>query len=406
MIKLIALNFIWRERLIKFALLLFCLGLWIKALYLFLFPMLILAWVIDGGLLRLKQTFTEPLVQAIVILCLMLLLGLLWGDSPGEGRHKWTKYFILLIFIPFLSLLNKERLPWVIGVLAFGYLGVLSIGIYQWVAMDALGVPFLNISYLSFSSLLGLSVILAIYFACISRSTSLRILLWAIALALLFLQFNQNGRGILLATLATIPLLISLQFRIEIRKLMSILFSLIIVTVVFAFSSSTFQERFILAKQDMAQFQQGNYSTSVGYRLAMWDVGFDAISKRLYLGYGTGNGEQYFDDVIETYKGGIYRGLPEFHSTSHYHHDWIEIGMHLGMLGMLVFAFFLWSWYRMFSAQKLPILGVTLVSYIFFAGLSDTFMLYTRIPILLLVVTAIIVCWQREKFSSMIQEKK
>jgi O-antigen ligase len=399
-------NSVGREMLIRCALLLFCLGLWFKELYLFIFPLLVLAWIMDSGLLRLRQLITEPLVQAVVILCGVLLLGLLWGDSPGEGRHKWTKYFNLLILMPFLSLLNKERLPWVIGALAFGYAGVLSTGVYQWVVMGALGVPLFNISYLSFSAILGLSVILAIYFVCISRSISLKILLGVIALALLFLQFNQNGRGILLATLMTIPFLIFLLFRIEIRKLMSILFSLIIVIALFAASSSAFQERFILAKQDITQFQQGNFSTSVGYRLAMWDVGLDAISKRPFLGYGTGNAEQYFDNAIETYKGGIYRDLPKFHSTSHYHHDWIEIGMHLGMLGMLVFAFFLWSWYRMFSAQQLPILGATFVCYIFLAGLSDTFMLYTRVPILLLVVTAVIICWQKEMCSSMIQEKK
>ena len=398
-------NSIWRELLIKSALLLFCLGLWFKSLYVFIFPILIVAWILDKGHLKLRQLIAEPLVQAIVILCGVLLLGFLWGDSFGGGRHKWTKYFFLLFFIPFLSLLNKERLPLVIGVLAFGYVSILLTGAYQWFSMGVLGVPFFNISYLGFSALLGFSVILAIYFACISRTISFKILFITIALALLFLQFNQNGRGILLATLVTIPFLIFLRFRIEFRKFITILVALIIVIAGFTFSSSAFQERLVLAKEDMKQLQQGNYGTSMGYRLAMWDVGLDAIAKRPFLGYGTGNGEQYFDDAIETYKGGIYQGLPDFHSTSHYHHDWIELGMHLGLLGMLVFAFFLWSWYRIFSAQKLPILGATLVCYIFLAGLSDTFMLYNRVPILLLTITAVMICWQKEKCSPMILEK-
>jgi len=398
-------NSVWREMLIRSVLLLFCLGLWFKDLYIIIFPLLLLAWAFDNGLLKLRQLIAEPLVQAIVILCGVLVLGFLWGESLEGGRRKWAKYFFLLFFIPFSSLLNKERLPLVIGVLAFGYISILLTGVYQWIVMDVLGVPFFNISYLGFSALLGFSVIFVLYFVCISRSTSFRILFGIIALALLFLQFNQNGRGILLATLATIPFLIFLQFRIEFKKLLSILIALIIVIVTFAFSSSAFQERLILAKQDITQFQQGNYSTSMGYRLAMWDVGLDAISKRPFLGYGTGNGKQYFDNAIETYKGGIYRDLPKFHSTSHYHHDWIELGMHLGVLGMLVFAFFLWSWYRIFSVQKLPILGATFVCYIFFAGLSDTFLLYNRMPILLLTITAVIICWQKEKCSSMILEK-
>ncbi len=399
-------NSVWRELLIRGVLLLFCLGLWFKGFYVFIFPMLLVAWVLDNGHLKLRQLIAEPLVQAIVILCSLLLLGFLWGDAPGDGRKKWTKYFFLLFFIPFLLLLNKQRLPLVIGVLAFSYVGILLTGAYQWFESGVLGVPFFNISYLGFSALLGLSVILAIYFACISQTISFKILLIAIALALLFLQFNQNGRGILLATLVTIPFLIFLRFRIEFRKLMTILVALIIVIAGFTFSSSVLQERLVLAKEDMKQLQQGNYGTSMGYRLAMWDVGLDAIAKQPFLGYGTGNGEQYFDDAIETYKGGIYQDLPNFHSTSHYHHDWIELGMHLGLLGMLVFAFFLWSWYRIFSAQKLPVLGATLVCYIFLAGLSDTFMLYNRVPILLLTITAVMICWQKEKCLPMISEKK
>ncbi len=359
----------------------------------------------DNGLLKLRRMTNEPLVSAILILCIVLLLGLLWGDSPAEGRHKWTKYLTLLLFVPFLSLLNKQRLPWVVGALTIGYLAVLSTGAYQWIITGEPGVSVFNISYLNFSAILGFSVILALYFACISRSISLRILFWVIALALLFLQFNQHGRGLLIATLGTIPFLIILLFRVEVKKLVSLLVSLVIVIAVFAFSSSAFQERFNLIKKDMAQFQQENYSTSVGYRLAMWDVGFDGITKRPFIGYGTGNAEQYFDHTIETYKGGIYRDLPEFHKTSHYHHDWIEIGMHLGLLGMLTFAFFLWSWYRIFSVQQLPILGATFVCYIFLAGLSDTFMLYTRVPILLLIITAVIISWQKEGLQPMIQEK-
>lgn len=405
MANLSASSFAWRELLIRCAIIIFCLGLWIKELYLFIFPLLVCAWVADNGLLKLKQMINEPLVQAILVLCIVLLLGLLWGDSYEEGRHKWTKYFILLLFIPFLSLLNRQRLPWVIGALIIGYLGVLSVGIYQWIVMGELGVPLFNISYLGFSAILGFSVILAIYFACISRSISLKILLWFIALSLLFIQFNQGGRGILIATLGTILLLIFSLFRVETKKLMSLLVLLVVVITAFAFSSSAFQERFSFLKQDMAQFQQDNYSTSVGYRLAMWDVGLDAMTKQPFLGYGTGNAEQYFEKTIETYKGGIYRDLPEFHSTSHYHHDWIEIGMHLGMLGMLIFVFFLWSWYRIFSVQQLPILGTAFVCYIFLAGLSDTFMLYTRVPILLLIITAVIICWQKEGFQPIIQEK-
>ena len=84
--------------------------------------MLIIACLMDGGLYRLHQALKLPLVQAIVLLCTLLLVGLLWSELPDHGKMKWVKYFMLLMLIPFYLLLNKERMPWAVGGLITGYL--------------------------------------------------------------------------------------------------------------------------------------------------------------------------------------------------------------------------------------------------------------------------------------------
>ncbi len=390
-------DILWREILVKFALLFFCLTIWRNELNLPSFLLLILAWLLDNGLGKLRLIINEPLVQSILVLCAALLLGLLWSDLPEIGRLKWKKYFILLMFIPFLSLLNKKRLPWAMTGLLVGYASVLFAGIYQFVILGEPGVALFKMSYLSFSAMLGIGVILAVYLADMScYPKRISILLWIFALILLFIQFNQNGRGVLLATLIALSFLFFLLNREKIRRCGTILLSFIMVVSLFAFSNTAFQGRLVQAKHDIALFQQGNYSTSVGYRLAMWDVGLDGIAKRPLLGHGTGMPESYFENSIVTYKEGIYKDLPRFHRTSHYHNDWIEIGMHIGILGMLTLAFLLWSWYRTFKVHHLPVLGMALVSYIFLAGLTDTFIIYSRIPLLLLVITAIAICWQKK----------
>jgi O-antigen ligase len=175
-----------------------------------------------------------------------------------------------------------------------------------------------------------------------------------------------------------------------------------VVMCVFALSSPSLQERFVHIKHDFAHFQQGNYSTSLGYRLAIWDVGLNGIAEQPLFGHGTGAPERYFEDTVETYKEGIYKDLPKLLRTSHYHNDWIEIGMHLGLLGIFALAFLLWSWYQSFRVHQLPVLGAVLVCYIFLAGLTDTFIIYSRIPVMLLVITAIAICWQKENRNSCI----
>ena len=386
-----------QELLIRFLLVLVCLGFWRSEVNFVSFPLLGIAWWLDGGLCRLNQTIKEPFVQAILLLCTLLLLGLLWSELPENGRMKWLKYFSLLIFIPFYSLLNRERLPWAIGGLVTGYLGVLLVGIYQWLAMGVQGIPLVGMSYLSFSAMLGVGAIVAVGFADMSQSRKLGMLLWIVALTSLFIQFHQNGRILLLATLVAVLLMAFLRYKIEIRRFIGILISVLIVAAIFAYSSPVFQDRLIQAKSDIELLQQGNYSSSLGYRLAMWDVGLHAIAERPLSGYGTGAPERYFDNTILTYKDGIYKDLPGFQKTSHYHNDWIEIGMHIGVPGMLALLFLYWGWYQAFKRNRLAILGAGLVSYIILAGFTDAFIIFSRTPVLLLLITGITMSWHRQE---------
>lgn len=384
----------WREALIRFALIFMCFAFWRGGLQVIAFSLLVLAWVLDGGIDRFKQVLREPLAQAILLLCIVLLVGLSWSEYSLQGRIKWLKYFFLLLFIPFYSLLNPARLPWVLGSLLASYGAVLGLGIYQWQALDVQGIPALGMSYLSFSAILGAGVVVSIGMTCTVRVAWARGMLWLLAGALLFIQFHQGGRVLLLATLAALLLMALLRHSLDTRKLIAMVVSVLVAAVVFAYSSPVFKERFMLIKQDIALLQQGNFSSSMGYRLAMWDVGLHGIAERPLLGYGTGMAQVYFDRTIQTYKGGIYRELPNFQETSHFHNDWIEIGMHTGILGMSCLGFLYWAWYQSLRRRQLQIFAAGMLCYIFIAGLTDTFLVFSKAPLLLLMITAIALHWQ------------
>jgi len=49
------------------------------------------------------------------------------------------------------------------------------------------------------------------------------------------------------------------------------------------------------------------------------------------------------------------------------------------------------------KVYQAPILGAALVCFIFVSGLTDAFVLYGKIPGLLLVITAVVIGWQKEK---------
>ncbi|MDR4515850.1 MAG: O-antigen ligase family protein [Nitrosomonas sp.] len=340
----------------------------------------------------------EPLVQAIFVLCAVLLLGLFWSDASLEGRHKWTKYFLLLVYVPFLALLNKQRLPWVIGAVLAGYCLVLFTGLYVWMVEEEQGIPVFNMTYLTFSAMLGVGSVLASCLACMSRNIVVQICLVVLSLILLYLQFHQGARGFLLATVLTQLVLIVIYFRVTLSALVGIAIMLLLAAVFFANSSPVAQERWKQAGIDFERMQQGDYSSSIGYRIGIWDVGLHGIAEKPLVGHGTGMPEHYFDQTVTQYKSGIYKDLPKFLRTSHYHNDWIEIGMQLGALGIMALLFLLWAWFQTFRRSQLTLLGIGIMSFIGLSGLTETFMIFGRIPVLLLVITAIIICWQREVF--------
>ena len=396
-------RYVWCDVLAKFALLFFGIVLWYKMSIYFGYGLLVLAWVLDGGLHRSRQMIKEPLVLAILFFCAVLVLGILWSDYPNSGRIRWNKYIVLTVFIPYLSLLNKERLSWAIGGLVIGYSVVLSMGIYYRFLLGEQGVPILKMKYLHFSMMLGIGVILISYLAATSSNKKVRGLLWGFAVFLLFMQFNQNARGPLLATVPTLILLLFMLYRTHIKKLLGIIAAMIIVMGAFAYNSNNFHERVSQAQGDIELIQQENYGTSGGYRLAMWDVGLHAIAQRPWFGYGTGMAASAFEQTAETYKGGRYKSLAKFQKNPHYHNDLIEMGVYLGALGLLAYIFLLWGWFQTLRAHRLTTLGIALVCFIFLAGLTDVIFIYSQIPSLLLVITAIAIGWKEAELSKVTQ---
>ncbi|SFH54277.1 O-antigen ligase [Nitrosospira sp. Nsp14] len=386
----------WRNALAKFALLFFGIALWHKGLSFYAYYLLPIAWVLDGALSRFRQTTKEPLVVALLVLCLVLALGILWSDDPKAGLKVWRRYFAFLVFIPYFSLLTKARLPWAIFGLLTGYFGAVAAGIYQLLIVGEQGIPPLGMPYLHFSSVLGIGALVTLYLAGVSGNKKAKLALWLLAIILLFLQFSQSARGILIATIASAAILLFLLYKREIKTFLGMMALLAAAVSVFAYNSSNFQQRLAQAKDDIELSRAGNYGSSVGYRLALWDIGLHGIAERPLLGHGTGMAINYFEKNVETYKGGIYKNLREFHDDIlHYHNDWIEIGMHLGALGLAAYAYLLWSWYKTFSLHRMASLGAALVCFIFLCGVTDNLVFFRQTFYLLLVLTAIGIAWQK-----------
>ena len=385
----------WRDSAAKFVLFIFGIVLWHKAAGIAAGSLLILVWILCGGLRQIKSVIKEPLAVAILSLCGVLLLGILWSDWPNSGRFRWDRYLALMIFIPYLSLLNKDRLFWAVGGVVIGYLGILLVGFYYQFYLGVPGIPPLKILYLHFSLGIGVGVLMAIYWAGISENRRVVMVMFVVASFLLLIQFNLGGRGPLLATCTTIILLLLLLHRYQFKKLLGILVVVTIMMGTFAYQSNSFQSRFSKIETELVQSEQGENQTSVGLRRAFYEIGLNAISQRSWFGYGTGMAQKAFAENAEDYQGGRFKDVASFKNL-HYHNDLIEMGVYLGLLGISAYLFLLWGWFQSLRVHGLTVLGATLVCFIFMAGLTDVILIYGQIPSLLLAITAIAITWQRE----------
>ena len=385
----------WRDSAAKFVLFIFGIVLWHKAAGIAAGSLLILVWILCGGLRQIKSVIKEPLAVAILSFCGVLLLGILWSDWPNSGRFRWDKYLALMIFIPYLSLLNKDRLFWAVGGVVIGYLGMLFMVLYYQFFLGALRIPPLKLTSLHSSLGIGVGVLLAIYWAAISENRRVVILMSVVAPFLLFAQFNLIARGPLLATCTTVILLLFLLYRHQLKKLLGILAVMTVMMGAFAYHSTTFQSRFSQIEIELVQSEQGENLTSVGMRRSFYVIGLNAISQRPWFGYGTGMAQKAFAENAEVYQVGRFKDVSSTHNL-HYHNDLIEMGVYLGLLGISAYLLLLWGWFQSLRVRGLTVLGATLVCFIFMAGLTDVILIYGQIPSLLLVITAIGIVWQKE----------
>jgi O-antigen ligase len=269
------------------------------------------------------------------------------------------------------------------------------VGLYYLFFLGVQGIPPLKMAYLHFSLGIGVGVLLAIYWAGISENRRVVMLMSVVAFFLLFIQFNLNGRGPLLATCTTIILLLFLLHRHQLKKLLGILAVMIVMMGAFAYHSGTFQSRFSLIQAELVDSEQGKNQSSVGLRRAFYEIGLNAIAQRPWFGYGTGMAQKAFAENAEVYQERRFKDAASFFNL-HYHNDLIEMGVYLGLLGISAYLFLLWGWFQSLRVRGLTVLGATLVCFIFTAGLTDVILIYGKIPSFLLVITAIGIVWQRE----------
>ncbi|MCM8806035.1 MAG: O-antigen ligase family protein [Candidatus Omnitrophica bacterium] len=166
-------------------------------------------------------------------------------------------------------------------------------------------------------------------FCFLTSEKKLRLLFGSIFILLLFHLFLTFTRASWIGFVISMMTLIFLKLKFKIPKAVKLVSVLIFFIMV------------LNAYADVFQFEQG----TVKSRIDIWKICISLIKSRPLAGWGTGNFEIAYYEFAENNPGNVL--VPVNQRVSKAHNEFIEIAVENGIIGLLLFLFFIFTIYKM-----------------------------------------------------------
>ncbi|MDP2418495.1 MAG: O-antigen ligase family protein [Hydrogenophaga sp.] len=346
-----------------------------KALFNTSSALMIIGWLLSGDFPCKWQLMQKnPVTKASVALFFIIVGSALYSEADLHRTLIGVQAYSKLLFIPIIvSLIDTaqwRRRCW------NGFAAGMVVTLAHVYADVWLEIPWtrtyqntLNGDTGVFEHHIAQTVVMAFFTAfCLHRAWTLQRLgqrlFWVLlsllsALSITHLSIARTGQVTLLMAMLTL-----LMVSVPKKWVLPSLGGFILMTILLVFSSSSLQNRFQLAYEEVTKFQFKNDYSSVGARLQMWNISLDLIKERPLLGHGVGSypllAEKAFADERMCNIG-----------CAQPHNQYLLFGVEIGLLGVLVFASLLASicvaWLSMPDRNPLlpvyvTILGLTCLS--------------------------------------------
>lgn len=304
---------------------------------------------------RILLSIHQPVVVMTLVLIVVLCLGMLYGPVLFQEKIRilmgWRKLLLLL-----LAILVFDEPPW-----------------KQRLAHVLIGTAITG-ALLSYFGLLGYSPIIVVhnhatqgmYFAvgafaamvlifCPPQSTAITVRVrWGLggsaALLVMNIIFVTPGRSGYLALLVLAVVASLTLFRGWLRVSLAVAAPLMIILLLSLSSVAT--ERMTRGMDEMSAYKQEKNITSMGIRMLMWTRTLQIIQERPFFGHGLGGMKEAYREKV--------KGLSGWQGTviDDPHNQFLKITAELGIVGLLVFLGFIWSFFRQDVLVTYRILGL------------------------------------------------
>jgi O-antigen ligase len=325
-------------------------------------------------------------VLPLMVLIILPWAWMLWSSSPfgqslqlAEKSHYWLFGFVSASAMKPAGSLRYILICFMAGTTVIALMVFLFLN--GFIPETAYLQNFLFRSYLTFSLLLVISIVLLAFFYKTSPWPH-KLLLLAVMLFLALTITQLKGRSAYLSLALLSPWIFITMFGR--RRLIPILAALLL-TFMLMFSSRTVRERIALVPKEIKLYQSGVVSSykltdgssipsSVGLHLQMWKISLEVIKHYPIFGAGT-NGFQYEADKL-------YPG----HGFSHPHNSYLYVAASYGLAGMALYGWLLIVTAKRAWRTREHLSGYSILAFlsvILIGSLTDTLILSVAPGILL-----------------------
>lgn len=333
-------------------------------------------WLLGADLKRaIKKLFREPFAIALMFFLFLVVSSALWKE--GSWSAYWSElrnYRRFVLFLVFFLLLQnrdtwRERILFAFflstAILAMVCLGIF-LGVPGFPAMTPGQGAIFHKSHIAQGFLLGCHIVIAIRYIVFSPHCGLRVLgVITAVLAYIVSIFMTNGRtGYLCVGISIIMCAIFFIFEKN-RRAAILSCGIILVALLAGVFSSHVQSRLGNAREDIAQFYQGNKDTSMGQRFYFWQTSVNIIESEPVLGIGCGS----MKEVSCKYAVGTPNKDGTCYEIRNPHQDYLFVLVQFGIVGFLVWmSFFVLFLKKSLSFTPRDRWGVWGIAALFLAG--------------------------------------
>lgn len=321
-----------------------------------IFLALFLFFSILGGNFRFKYELIVS--NSIALICiaifLLLVIGLVYTSASMDDALSMLKKYSKFIYVPLLLCAFHEQrwkkigyVAFISGVTLMMFLSYMTL--FGWqpesIYAGAYAGPYYdeNIvfrSRIAHATLVAFLVYLFIQHAITSNQLIIRALFIGLAIFasinVLIMVPSRSGQ-----LLWVVLMLLLIYQHFDWKR---IVVGLVVVPVLASgilITSETSRTRIIEVINDIELIKEGNYRTSLGYRVIWAKGGWDAFKSSPIIGTGTGSFYNEFKKYLQTKS---MKNAEKYYSKNP-HNGYVSVGVQLGSLGLIIlFLLFIQQW--------------------------------------------------------------